>query len=93
MVAITALRELPLDPTADQLRGHLSHMKGFAGVNGPYDFEAVPQRGLSEDAVVVAALWNREVGSFEIVSRRAKCQSPPEGRSRGRHAPGASFSP
>jgi branched-chain amino acid transport system substrate-binding protein len=67
MVAITALRELPPDPTADQLRGHLSHMKGFAGVNGPYDFEAVPQRGLSEDAVVVTR-WNREVGSFEIVS-------------------------
>ena len=67
-VVVTALRALPPDPTARQLRDHLEHMKNVAGVNGLYDFEKVPQRGLSEDAVVVTR-WNPGAKSFEIVSQ------------------------
>jgi branched-chain amino acid transport system substrate-binding protein len=67
-VVITAMKGLPPDPKADQLRDHLSHLKGVAGVNGLYDFEKVPQRGLSEDAVVVTR-WSTETKFFEIVSQ------------------------
>jgi branched-chain amino acid transport system substrate-binding protein len=66
-IAITALRALPPDPTAAQLRDKIDHMKGVAGVNGPYDFEQVPQRGLSEDAIVVTR-WSKPAQGFEIVS-------------------------
>jgi hypothetical protein len=66
-VVIAALRGLPPDPTAEQLRDHLSHLK-VVGVNGPYDFEKAPQRGLSEDAVVVTR-WSPKDSDFEIVSQ------------------------
>ena len=74
-VAVAALRSLPPDPTAAQLRDRLGHLKDFYGVNGVYDFEKVPQRGLSEDAVVVTR-WNKVAQSFDIVSEPRGIPTP-----------------
>ena len=52
-IVIDALRKLGPKATAPQVREYLSHLKGYAGVDGIYDFERVPQRGLDvQDAVV-----------------------------------------
>ena len=53
MILVDALRELGPHATPGQLRDRLAHLKGYAGINGVYDFEGRPQRGLAfEDAVV-----------------------------------------
>jgi branched-chain amino acid transport system substrate-binding protein len=53
-------------PTA--LRDALLHFKSHAGVNGAYDFEKVPQRGLSDENVVVSR-WNAKRNAWDVVSR------------------------
>ena len=42
------LRKLKPDATAEDLRGYFRELKGVAGINGFYDFKAVPNRGLDE---------------------------------------------
>lgn len=68
MIVIDALRHLGPKPNAAQVREYLSQLKGFAGVNGIYDFPANPQRGLGGDSVVVTR-WNAAQQSFEMVSK------------------------
>src|SRR5258708_34197358 len=56
MVVIDALNKLPGGASAAQLRSYLAPAKGFAGVNGLYDFAKVPQPGLVEEDAV-GTLW------------------------------------
>ena len=42
----SALRKLKPDATAADLRAYFHDLKGVAGINGLYDFKAVPNRGL-----------------------------------------------
>jgi hypothetical protein len=50
------------------LRAALAQTKGYAGVNGVYDFTATPQRGLDvTDAVVTR--WAPAKNIWEIVSK------------------------
>ncbi len=53
MVVVSALRKLGTGMTATQLRDYLENLRGFTGVNGPYDFRAMPQRGLSENSLLI----------------------------------------
>jgi branched-chain amino acid transport system substrate-binding protein len=57
MLLVDALRKLGPDATAQQLRDYLADVHGWAGLEGTYDFRAVPQRGLDASAVR-AYLWN-----------------------------------
>lgn len=57
MVVIDALRKLGPDATAAQLRDHIAQLKGFAGIDGIYDFTREAQRGLNLDNAVVT-LWD-----------------------------------
>ncbi|MDF2115196.1 ABC transporter substrate-binding protein [Roseiarcaceae bacterium H3SJ34-1] len=68
MIVIDALRHLELNASPAQVREYLTQLKGFAGVNGIYDFPANPQRGLGGDSVVVTR-WNATQQSFEMVSK------------------------
>lgn len=68
MVVIDALRKLGPDVPAEQLRDYLSKLKGYAGINGFYDFTKVPQRGLGEDACVVT-VWAPAKNTWAIVSK------------------------
>lgn len=52
-IVIDALKKLGPNVTATQVREYLSHLKGYAGVDGIYDFERVPQRGLDVQNAVV----------------------------------------
>ncbi|HEV2548760.1 MAG TPA: ABC transporter substrate-binding protein [Stellaceae bacterium] len=68
MILIEALRRLGPDVTAEQLRDHLAHLKDFAGVNGTYDFEKEPQRGLTVENAVVTR-WNRATKHWDVVAK------------------------
>jgi branched-chain amino acid transport system substrate-binding protein len=70
MVLLDTLRKLGPDATATQVRDHLSKLKGYAGVDGIYDYARVPQRGLDVNNAVVT-LWNPAKKNWEPVSQPA----------------------
>jgi len=47
LIVVDALRHLPPDPSATQIRDYIESMHGFYGVNGRYDFRSGDQRGLT----------------------------------------------
>ena len=68
MLVIETLKKLGAGAGAAQLRAALAQTKGYAGVNGVYDFTATPQRGLDvTDAVVTR--WAPAKNIWEIVSK------------------------
>ena len=67
LLVVEALRKLKADASAEDLRAYLRELKGFAGVNGYYDFKAVPNRGLDESNVVITR-WDPAVQAWAVVS-------------------------
>jgi branched-chain amino acid transport system substrate-binding protein len=68
LAIVDSLRELGPKTSAAALRDHLVHLKGFGGVNGFYDFERYPQRGLGQENVVITR-WNAANIAWEWVSQ------------------------
>src|SRR6185312_4306711 len=68
MILIDALKKLGPDTSAEKIRDDIAGLKNYAGVNGVYDFEKVPQRGLSVDNAVVTR-WNGEAKNWQVVSK------------------------
>ncbi|MDB5409756.1 MAG: transporter substrate-binding protein [Rhodospirillales bacterium] len=70
MMIAEGLRKLGTNATAAQLHEYFLHLKGFEGINGNYDFEREPQRGLDvQDAVVT--LWDPAKKNWIPVSQAA----------------------
>jgi branched-chain amino acid transport system substrate-binding protein len=67
LLVVEGLRKLKPDATAEDLRAYLRELKGFAGVNGTYDFKAVPNRGLDESNAVVTR-WDPAAQTWAVVS-------------------------
>jgi branched-chain amino acid transport system substrate-binding protein len=67
LLVVSALRKLKVDASAEDLRAYLSTLKGVAGINGYYDFKAVPNRGLDESNVVVTR-WDAAAQTWAVVS-------------------------
>src|SRR5258708_460658 len=70
MIIVDALRKLGPTATAAQMREHVTHLKDYAGVDGIYDFERVPQRGLDVNDAVVT-LWDPAGKTWQVVSQPA----------------------
>ncbi len=68
LIVLDALRHLGTQATAAQLRDYIAHLRGFAGVDGIYDFKTIPQRGLGLDDAIVTR-WNRAKQAWDPVSR------------------------
>ena len=68
MTVIDALRKLPENATAAQVRDYLAKQTSYAGINGVYDFEKVPQRGLSVENAIVTR-WDAAQQRWEPVSK------------------------
>jgi branched-chain amino acid transport system substrate-binding protein len=68
MIVVAALQKLGPNATAAQLRDYLAALKGFAGVNGVYDFPRSPQRGLDVENAIVT-LWNPTRQTWDVVSK------------------------
>ncbi len=67
LLVVNALRKLKPDATAQDLRNYFGELKGVAGINGFYDFKAVPNRGLDESNVVVTR-WDSSAQTWVTVS-------------------------
>lgn len=68
MIVVSALRRLGPDATAEQIRSYIAGLKGWAGVNGVYDYAKFPQRGIGADWVVIIR-WHPETRSFTAASK------------------------
>jgi branched-chain amino acid transport system substrate-binding protein len=68
LLLTTALRHVGTNATAEQLRAYLATMRNVAGVNGTYDFQRVPQRGLDDRAVVIIR-WNQANNTWVPASK------------------------
>jgi branched-chain amino acid transport system substrate-binding protein len=68
MIVVDALRQLGPAATAQQLRDYIANLKGYAGINGLYDFPKIPQRGLDVQGAVVT-LWSAQHQTWELVSK------------------------
>jgi branched-chain amino acid transport system substrate-binding protein len=68
MIVFDALQHLGPAATAQQVRDYVANLKGFAGINGIYDFPKIPQRGLDVQGAVVT-LWNPAHQTWELVSK------------------------
>jgi branched-chain amino acid transport system substrate-binding protein len=67
VLVVEALRKLKPDATAEDLRDYLSNLQGFGGVNGTYDFKAVPNRGVDASNVVMTR-WDQSARTWVVVS-------------------------
>ena len=68
MLVIAALRALGPDASAKQVRDYIGSIKDYAGTNGRYNFQAVPQRGLSINAVFVSH-WDPVKNTWTAISK------------------------
>jgi branched-chain amino acid transport system substrate-binding protein len=57
-LVVSALRKLGPDATAAQVRDYLAGLRGFTGVTGTFDFQAIPQRGLNWKSSVLMTRWD-----------------------------------
>jgi branched-chain amino acid transport system substrate-binding protein len=67
VMVVEALRKLKPDATADELRDYIENSQGFVGINGPYDFKAVPYRGIDRKNVLVTR-WEPKAQAWVPVS-------------------------
>jgi len=72
LLVIDAYRHLGTDASADQMRGYITGLKGWAGVDGIYDFtdREHANRGLGENAGIMYR-WDPDAEQFTIVSKIA----------------------
>ena len=67
MIVVSLLRQLGPSASPAAFRTALAGLKGFAGVNGIYDFTAIAQRGVGVEQTVVT-LWDRQAKLWQVVS-------------------------
>jgi len=67
MLIVSAYKKLGLGATPTQIRDYLANLRGWTGINGQYDFGAVPQRGLTIDSVIIVR-WVRDKDTWVAVS-------------------------
>jgi branched-chain amino acid transport system substrate-binding protein len=68
LILVDTLSKLSTDATAAQLRDYISHLKDFGGLNGVYNFEKTPQRGLDISSAIITR-WNSSKKYWDVVSR------------------------
>jgi len=68
LILVDVLKRLGAKASAQQIRDHLVSLKGFAGINGIYDFEREPQRGLNVSNAVVTR-WDAGEKNWQVVSK------------------------
>ncbi|HZS65117.1 MAG TPA: ABC transporter substrate-binding protein [Xanthobacteraceae bacterium] len=68
IIIIDALRHLGPQATAAQVKDFVSSQTNLSGVNGSYDFKAVPQRGLTAKNALVSR-WDAGKDTWVVVSQ------------------------
>lgn len=67
-IVVDALRKLGTATTPEQLRAYIWKLRGWSGINGVYDFTALPQRGVNGNWIVVQR-WDPARDAFVGASR------------------------
>jgi branched-chain amino acid transport system substrate-binding protein len=67
-IVIDALRSLGPNATAAQLRTYVTSLQNYNGIDGNYDFRAVPQRGIGDQGTIIYA-WDGVQKDFTIASK------------------------
>jgi branched-chain amino acid transport system substrate-binding protein len=67
MVVIDALRHLPPDPTAEQVRNYIAHIDHFVVPNGIFDFRFGNQSGAGQ-TIFILVHWNPAANRFDSSS-------------------------
>jgi branched-chain amino acid transport system substrate-binding protein len=67
-LVLEALRHLGLDATPSAIRAYIAGTQGWIGINGQYDFKAIPQRGIGIDWLVMIR-WDKDKQSLVGVSK------------------------
>jgi hypothetical protein len=67
LLVIGAFRKFGFEMTATQLHDYLVKLRGWTGINGIYDFAAVPQRGLGSNWVIMVR-WDKTKDDWTPVS-------------------------
>jgi branched-chain amino acid transport system substrate-binding protein len=70
LIVLDTLRALGDKATAEDVRSHISKLKGYAGINGIYNFAEFPQRGVGEAQAVVTR-WDAARKIWEVMSKPA----------------------
>lgn len=68
LIVVSALKKLGSTATPEAVRDYIGSLNEFAGVNGIYDFQRTPQRGL-DDTNVVVTRWRNDEGEWQVVSQ------------------------
>lgn len=68
LLTVDALKKLGLNATATQIRDYIAGLRSWNGITGHYDFDAVPQRGVGVDSVVLER-WDAAHNTWIGVSR------------------------
>jgi branched-chain amino acid transport system substrate-binding protein len=68
LLVVDAYRKLGLNATAAQIRDYLSGLRGWVGINGAYDFKAIPQRGVGVNGVLMVR-WDPAKDTWVGVSK------------------------
>ena len=68
MLTIEAYRKIGLKATPEQIRAFIADTNSWVGINGTYDFQKMPQRGLDVTDTVVTR-WNAGKNAWAIVSK------------------------
>jgi branched-chain amino acid transport system substrate-binding protein len=76
LIVVSALKKLGPTATPVAVRDYIASLGEFAGVNGIYDFQRVPQRGLDDSSVVVTQ-WRKDKGMWQVVSQPRGFPFPP----------------
>lgn len=67
LMFVDIIRKLGPDATSVQIHDALTHLKGWVGASGVYDFPTYPQRGLGENGTVIVR-WDAAKGTWVGVS-------------------------
>jgi branched-chain amino acid transport system substrate-binding protein len=68
LIVVDALRKYGTGATAAQIRDYISKLRRWSGINGEYDFPAIPQRGVGGNWIMVQR-WDSAADAFVGVSR------------------------
>jgi len=67
-ILVGALRKVGSKATAAQVKEYIESQTSFPGINGIYDFKAVPQRGLTVKNALVTR-WEPSANTWIVVSQ------------------------
>jgi branched-chain amino acid transport system substrate-binding protein len=65
-IIVSLYRKLGTNATATQIHDELLHLRGFAGIDGVYDFVATPQLGINDTSAVMTR-WDAGKGTWVAI--------------------------